>query len=121
MTMGLKPSQHIIFGLLRHSHNLPAQPCMPQATVVRTRIASPAIQEASNAGGRHAVRKLRGHTMADVVDLAALDALHAAGQFDQVFVDCDFGRASPEMFSISGLGRLHQMHPGEQPECGVSY
>ena len=118
--MGL-PSQHIIFGLLRHSHNLPAQPCVPQATVVRTRIASPAIQEASNAGGRHAVRKLRGHTMADVVDLAALDALHAAGQFDQVFVDCDFGRASPEMFSISGLGRLHQMHPGEQPECGVPY
>ena len=61
--------------------------------------------------------------MAEVVDLAALDALHAAGQFDQVFVDCDFGLSAhrPEMFSISGLGRLHQMHPGEQPECGVPY
>ena len=88
--------------------------------VPRTRIAC--NSRGLHAGGRHAVRKQRG-IMADAVDLAALDALHAAGQFDQVFVGCDFGLLAhrPEMFSISGLGRLHQMHPGEQPECGVPY
>lgn len=60
--------------------------------------------------------------MSGGVDLSALDALHAAGQFDQVLaIAFWFFCVHVIFFMATGVGWLHEMHSGQQPECGVPY
>jgi hypothetical protein len=60
--------------------------------------------------------------MSGGVDLSALDALHAAGQFDQVLaISCCFSCVNMIFFMATGVGGLHEMHSGQQPECGVPH